>query len=119
MVWIGVSEILNSNERARIMKGERSNLQTNLVGRTVHLLTDEEARDEASKQESRLEPAILETVTAETWRRDIVQYKHKFGDQIGEIVAVHVADQNRLIYTISFGGQIAEISPELWRLDLP
>jgi hypothetical protein len=95
------------------MKSAR--LQTNLVGRKVHLLTDEEAREEARKQTPPLEPAILEALTAESWYPSMKQYRQRFGDQVGEIVAVHITD-NRLVYTIAFGGELVELMPDLWRL---
>jgi hypothetical protein len=94
-----------------------SKLQTNLVGRKVHLLTDEEARQEASKQEKKLEPEVLEKITAELMYPGIKQHQRYFGDQTGEIVAVRVVMNDSLVYTISFGGELVEIPPQLWRLD--
>jgi hypothetical protein len=94
-------------------------LQTNLVGRKIHLLTDEEARDEARKQTppTPLKPEELEAITAESWYPALKGHRQRFGDQSGEIVAVHLADRDRLVYTISFGGQLVELNQELWRLD--
>lgn len=97
------------------MKSGSTKLQTNLVGRKVHLLTDEEARDEAKKQQPPLEPAILNGITAESWYPAMQQHRQRFGDQVGEIVAVHV-NEGRLVYTIVFGGQMVELMPQLWRL---
>jgi hypothetical protein len=97
------------------MKSAR--LQTNLVGRKVHLLTDEEARNEAMKQTSPLEPEILKNLTAEQWYTALKQHRQRFGDQSGEIVAVHLAEKDHLVYTISFGGELVELQSVLWRLD--
>jgi hypothetical protein len=99
------------------VKNNSAKLQTNLVGRKVHLLTDEEARHEALKQMPPLDSEVLKMVTAETWFPAMKQYHQRFGDQTGEIVAVYVADKDRLVYTIAFGGQMVELMPELWRLD--
>jgi hypothetical protein len=91
-------------------------LQTNLVGRKVHLITDEEAKEEARKQQTPLEPEFLETLTAEQWYPALKEHRQRIGDQVGEIVAVYV-DEGRLVYTIAFGGQLVELMPQLWRLD--
>lgn len=92
-------------------------LQTNLVGRKIHLITDEEVREEARKQTPPLEPEILKNLTAESWYPALKQHRQWFGDQTGEIVAVRIGEGDRLVYTISFGGELAEIMPQLWRLD--
>jgi len=92
-------------------------LQTNLVGKKIHLLTDEEAREEASKQVPPLEPEIMATLTADKWYPALKDHRRRFGDQEGEIVAVHVAANDYLVYTISFGGQLVELIPNLWRLN--
>jgi|SRR6516162_7098620 hypothetical protein len=95
-------------------------LQTNLVGRKIHLLTDNEARIEASRQDKALNKDVLATITAEMMYPALKQPRKQFGDQMGEIVAVRavgIGDRDYLVYTISFGGEIVELHPALWRLD--
>lgn len=91
-------------------------LQTNLVGRRIHLLTDEEARIEAAKQERKMEDEVMAVLTAELMYPALKDHKRRFGDQSGEIVAVRIQDDH-LIYTINFGGELVELHPALWRLD--
>lgn len=98
------------------MKSANAKLQTNLVGRKVHLITDEEVREEARKQTRPLDPEIMKNLTAESWYPAMKQHRQRFGDQIGEIVTVHLADKDQLVYTIAFGGQLVQLMPELWRL---
>jgi hypothetical protein len=92
-------------------------LQTNLLGRQIHLLTDQEARIEAGRQEHKFEPEVLEKITAEMMYPALKQHRQRFGDQSGEIVAVRIGDAGNLIYTISFGGELVELHSALWRLN--
>ena len=101
------------------MKSDSAKLQTNLVGRKVHLLTDEEAREEARKQPIPLDQALLESITAERWYPAMARHRQRFGDQVGEIVAVHLAIGGYLVYTIAFSGQLVDLMSQLWRLHDP
>jgi hypothetical protein len=98
------------------MKSANAKLQTNLVGRKVHLLTDEDVREEAGRQVPPLDSETLKNLTAERWYPAVKKHRQRFGDQIGEIVAVHLSDKGHLVYTIVFGGELVELMPELWRL---
>jgi hypothetical protein len=97
------------------VKDASAKLRTNLVGRKVHLLTDEEVRDAARKQETPLEPDVIQVLTAELWFPALKEHYKRFGSAVGEIVTVHLAD-HRLVYTIAFGGELVELHPQLWRL---
>lgn len=106
------------NQGFETMKGAK--LQTNLVGRRIHLLTDQEARIEISKQEKPPEKEVLDVLTAEMLYPALKAHKKRFEDQSGEIVAVRSqqsGDKSHLIYTISFGGELVELHSALWRLD--
>jgi hypothetical protein len=102
------------------MAVKSARLQTNLVGRKVHLLTDAEAQEDA-RQQGNLDESEIDVVTAERWYPIIGKHRKQFGDQVGEIVTVYLRAEKghdeHLIYTIAFGGVLVELQPVLWRLE--
>ena len=92
-------------------------LQTNLLGRKIHFLTDQEAKIEVSRQDPKMEKELLDTLTAESVYPVLKYYRKRFGDQSGEIVVVRVSKEDYLVYTVSFGGELVELHPHVWRLD--
>jgi hypothetical protein len=97
-------------------------LQTNLVGRKVHLLTDEECREDARRQyesnpSSIINPDEIATITVKRWWPALADAKYRSAHgTTGEIVAVHLNKDHALEYTIAFGSELFCLPSMWWRL---
>lgn len=92
---------------------KKPGLETNLVGRTMHLVTDEEAKEEA-RQQGHLQ-AVIDTTTAENWWPVIKDYRAIRGIH-APIVAVHLRDGS-LAIILEVHGRLVEANTYIWRLD--
>lgn len=92
-------------------------LVTALVGRTVHLVNDEEAREEAREQ-GRLTEKEIADLTVEQWIPGFSENKWKnLKGKKGKVVTVYLDKDGDVAYVIEFDGKLFELPAAFWRLE--